>query len=166
PSGVRMAGDSTAAPAAPLACARAGSDALLGVARDLLVALPLTLAEGAIWRDSTSATSCRGNVPLTTSTVHEYRVARVAADSATGARTATVERRSRATIAGQGAGGSVGTTVVGTGSGQARLTFDLAAGRYEGGELTSAAELTVTTAAGVQTLRQRGTTRVTRVPSP
>jgi hypothetical protein len=176
-SGVRFAGepsgDSTATVTVPVvptgpaaaACGRGSTDALLSVARELLVALPPSVAEGTAWRDSSTTTSCRGNVPFTTTTVHDYRVARLELDSA-GARTATVERTTRSTITGQGSGGSVGATVVGTGTGQGRLTFDLAAGRYLGGEINSAADLTVNADGRPQRLTQRGTTRVTLVPVP
>jgi hypothetical protein len=173
-SGVRLAGetrtDSAATTAVPVvpglppSCLPGSTDALLGVARDLLVALPPTIAEGAAWRDSSTATSCRGNVPLTVGTVHDYRVAALTTDSL-GAQTATVERTTRSTIAGQGSGGSLGTTVAGTGSAQGRLVFDLAAGRYTGGDINSAADLTVSAGGRTQRLTQRSTTRIALVPS-
>jgi hypothetical protein len=159
-AGVRFAGDS-AAP--PLRCAPGAADALLGVAREVLFALPPTLAAGSVWQDSSSTTTCRGNVPLTTRSVHEYRVADLAADSTGAPREAVVERTTRTAIAGQGAGGSAGTTVAGTGIARGRLTFDLAAGRYTGGAINSATDLTVNVNGRAQRLTQRAATRVTVV---
>jgi hypothetical protein len=95
--------------------------------------------------------------------VHEYRVAEIVADSAGTPREAVVERTSRSTIAGEGAGGSAGTTVAGTGAARARLTFDLAAGRYTGGAINSATDLTVNVNGRAQRLTQRAATRVTVV---
>jgi hypothetical protein len=161
-TGVRL---TTPPGAAAATCTAASTDAVLGVARDLLVALPPSLTQGAAWRDSSVVTACRGNVPTTSSTVHEYRVTQVVDTGP--ARTATVERTSRAAVSGQGSGGSAGTTITGTATAQARFTFDLATGRYAGGEITSASDLTVTDAGRTQRLTQRGVTRVSTVsPAP
>jgi len=161
-TGVRL---TTPPGAAAAACTAASTDAVLGVARDLLVALPPSLTQGAAWRDSSVVTACRGNVPTTSSTVHEYRVTQVVDTGP--ARTATVERTSRTAVSGQGSGGSAGTTITGTATAQGRFTFDLAAGRYAGGEISSASDLAVTDAGRTQRLTQRGVTRVSTVsPAP
>jgi hypothetical protein len=161
PSGVRFASDTVPPPR----CGPASTDALLAVARDLIVALPPALVEGATWRDSTSTVTCRGNVPTTVSTVSDYRVTRVSDEA--GARAATVERTSRSAIVGQGASGGASTTLNGTSTAQGRFTFDATAGRYTGGEVTSAAEIAVNVNGRPQRLTQRGTTRISLVaPTP
>jgi hypothetical protein len=159
-SGVQLAPE----PGDPARCAAGAPDALLGVARELLVALPPSIGEGAAWRDSSVTTTCRGNVPITARTVHEYRVARVADD--TSGRTAIVERTSRTAIAGEGSGGSSGTTITGTAAAEGRFTLDLAAGSYQSGEITSTTDLTATVDGRPQRLTQRGVTRVVLVGAP
>jgi hypothetical protein len=157
-SGVQLA----TANIAPTRCGPGVVDPLVGVARDLVVALPAAIAEGAAWRDSSATATCRGNVLTTASTVHEYRVTRLAEDA--GGRTATIERVSRSSITGQGSGGSAGTTLTGTGTAQARFTFDLADGSYRDGEITSATDLAVTADGRAQQLTQRAVTRVALQP--
>jgi hypothetical protein len=47
----------------------------LAVARQYLVSVPRTLAPGAAWTDTTSTTSCRGDIPVTTVSVRHFTVA-------------------------------------------------------------------------------------------
>jgi hypothetical protein len=128
-AGVRFAGDS-AAP--PLRCAPGAADALLGVAREVLFALPPTLAAGSVWQDSSSATTCRGNVPLTTRSVHEYRVADSPPEQhAAAPRGGGGSAPPASAIAGPGRRAAARAPPSrGTGIARGRLTFEPRAGRY------------------------------------
>jgi hypothetical protein len=68
---VRLLGDSAeTAPTCPSPHAGA-----LAAARQYLASIPRTLAPGATWTDTVSATSCRGEIPVTTTAVRQFTVA-------------------------------------------------------------------------------------------
>jgi hypothetical protein len=139
------------------ACA-APDAALLALARDFLLPLPISLAPGSEWRDTVTTTTCRAGIPVTTESIHSYRVVgSVARDSIQALR---VTRESAITVQGQGFPREQTVTVAGTGQGSGELFLDAAAGRYLGGAVESRVELTVTN--GVQTKRflQRATQQI------
>jgi hypothetical protein len=67
---VRLIGDSSVtAPTCPSPHAGA-----LAAARQYLASIPRTLAPGASWTDTTMATTCRGEIPVTTTAVRHFTV--------------------------------------------------------------------------------------------
>jgi hypothetical protein len=68
---VQLLGDSTVtAPTCPSAHAGA-----LAAARQYLASIPRSLAPGASWTDTTTATTCRGEIPVTTTAIRHFTVA-------------------------------------------------------------------------------------------
>jgi hypothetical protein len=139
-------------PAAPReACDPA--DALVAAARELLVAVPPSLAPGTRWSDSASTTLCRGGVPVTTGIVRDYEVdGRERVDGTDAIR---VRRRDRFTLAGASAVPGRTMVVSGRGTGTATLWFDPAGGRYLGMTWESDAELSVRAGRQSSNFRQR-----------
>ena len=68
---VKLAGDSLA-PEALCPSPHAGA---LTAARQYLASIPRTLAPGASWTDTTMATTCRGEIPVTTTAIRHFTVA-------------------------------------------------------------------------------------------
>jgi hypothetical protein len=132
---------------------------LFTVVREAIVVPPTTLRVGQTWEDSTTSTTCRGDVPLTTRAVHRFRV-----DGAVryaGVDALHVTRATTLEMAGEGAQRGVSFAVTGRGTGNADLYLDPAAGRFLGGAGDSDLELTVSIPdRGPQRFRQRGRTRV------
>jgi hypothetical protein len=129
---------------------RSAPDApLLTLARDLLIPLAPSLAPGTEWRDTVVTSICRAGVPVTTQSVHSYRVAGPAERDGTPA--LRVTRTTALTLQGSVMRDSQTVTIAGTGSGNAELFLDAAGGRYLGGTEESRLELGVTN--GVQTRR-------------
>jgi hypothetical protein len=68
---VKLLGDSVA-PEALCPSPHAGA---LTAARQYLASIPRTLAPGASWTDTTVATTCRGEIPVTTTAIRHFTVA-------------------------------------------------------------------------------------------
>ncbi len=69
-STVRLVGDSTESTVCPSPHAGA-----LATARQYLSSIPRTLAPGASWTDTTVSTTCRGEIPVTTTAIRRFTVA-------------------------------------------------------------------------------------------
>lgn len=113
--------------------------ALLDAARDLVIALPARLAPGAEWSDTVATVGCRGELSITTTSRRRWVVEQV--DSAGGAPTAHVVRRSETTIAGSGTQRGSAVSLSGEGTGELRYLVDVLAGRVERAEGTSSTRL-------------------------
>jgi len=135
--------------AAPDTACAAPDAPLLTVARDLLIPLAPSLAPGTEWRDTVVTSICRAGVPVTSESVHSYRVAGPAERNGTPA--VRVTRTTALTLRGAVMRDSQTVTVAGTGSGNAELFLDAGGGRYLGGTEESRLELSVTN--GVQSRR-------------
>jgi hypothetical protein len=132
---------------------------LLAIVREAIVVAPATLQVGQSWEDRTTATVCRGDVPLTTRAVHRYRVDGAARYE--NADALHVTRSSVLEVAGEGAQRGISFAVTGRGSASADLFLDPAAGRFLGGTAESNLELDVAVPdKGAQRFRQRALTRV------
>ena len=129
-------------------------DPIIATTRDLFVRLPERLTSGATWQDTTRTTSCRGRIPVTTTTIALYSVL---GEQAVGGRDLMAVGRST-TIALAGSGQQYGrsATVQGTGKGTATLLFDPATAALVDGR--SQSTVTVTFEAGMlrQTFTQHG----------
>ena len=89
----------------------------------LLPSFPGPLTQGASWTDTTTTTSCRGGVTLTTTAINSYRVA-----GESGA-TTTVARTTSYRVTGTGSQAGEQVTVSGEGSGSGELLVDVPEGR-------------------------------------
>jgi hypothetical protein len=141
------------------AAERTPAGAALVLARDLLVALPPSLAPRTTWRDTVASTVCRGDVPLSTTAVRTYEVEGL--DQWEGQPALRVRRTSELLLAGQ-RGGRRPASVSGTGGATQRLFFDLA-GRLLGATGESSTDVRMTAGEESGELRQRVRTRVALV---
>jgi len=138
---------------------------VVAAARELLVQVPLSFTDSTEWQDSTSTTTCRDGIPVTTSAVHHYRVVGATTFDSTAA--VELSRTSTLTIAGSGTPRyrTNGTfQITGTGSATASLYLDSHSGALLGGSATGNADVTVTTARGQLPFHQQVTQTITRVP--
>ncbi len=135
---------------------------LLAVARRAIIATPNTLEVGARWSDSVSTTVCRGGTPITTGAVRDYEVE--AREAMNGAPVARVRRRETFTLAGSSSLNGRHIAIVGRGSSDAVLRFDLVRGVFLGEEGTSETAVTVSSPRSRAEFRQREVTKV-RMPA-
>jgi len=118
-------------------------------ARELFIGVPQSLSDSSQWDDSTSTTSCRGGVPVTTRALHHYQVA--GQFSFDGTPAIQLRRTSTISIAGSGTPEhrTNGTFALnGTGTSSATLYLDPQSGVFLGGSSTSRADIIITTARG------------------
>ena len=118
-------------------------------ARELFISVPQSLSDSSQWEDSTSTTSCRGGVPVTSKALHHYQV--VGQSSFDGSPAIQLRRISTIRIAGSGTPQhrTNGTFALnGSGTSSAILYLDPQSGVFLGGSSTSQADITITTARG------------------
>jgi hypothetical protein len=124
--------------------------ALLGIARDLLVAVPSSLLPGSEWEDSTSSVACRGDIPITVATVRRHRLD--SGSASTGL--LRILRQSELDIVGTGTRRVQTTTVRGRGQGTMEIFLDPANGVFRGAAGESLTELTFDAASRRERFRQ------------
>ena len=138
--------------------------ALLGIARELLVAVPEQLTVGETWQDSTSTTSCRGDIPMTVSTTRHYQVEEQVDSS--GIAVLRITRRSDLAMHGTGTRPIQATTVNGTGTGMMELFLDPLTGTFDHAAGESLTTLTFDAASRRETFLQRVRLTIERLASP
>jgi hypothetical protein len=141
----------TFVPDLPVSC-DSPAEALVAVARDLIVPLPDRVTIGSTWRDTVTSTICRGGIPLTTTAVRQYEARALATYAGTEA--LELARTTELTVTGSGTQYGQSVSVTGQGSGSAALFVDLAGG----GLVRSMGETTVM----VTFMGPRGTTAFTQ----
>ena len=131
------------------------NDALasIPVIQRALVVTPVTLHKDMTWSDSVSSALCSGSIPVTTTSVRNYRVI---GETPQGI---LIERHDRTTAAGEGSQGQHLVRLKTEGSGTAQITIDSATGELLQA-VSSASTTAVITASGrdqrfVQTVRER-----------
>jgi hypothetical protein len=125
---------------------------LIASAQELLPRLPDNLPDGHHWKEETSRSICRAELPVTVSTVHQYQVTgRVVLEGDTLLR---ITRSTSATLAGERLEGDRPITLVGSASGSAELFISLGLGRLVARTEQSQTEMAIET--------PRGTTRLTQ----
>jgi hypothetical protein len=138
--------------ATPASGCGVGIDPVVASARELVVALPPTLTAGATWRDSATTVTCRGEVPLTTTTVRDYRL--VGPTTWNGTPALQIARTTSTSIQGREAQGRQTVAVIGSGSSSATLYVDRATAVLLAATGESHSTLTVTTPRGSFPFRQ------------
>jgi hypothetical protein len=133
--------------------------AALTAAREALVRFPPSLATGTRWVDTTSALTCRGDVPATLQTIARYEV--VGRANFAGTSAIHVRRQTTTTLQGSGVASGRPLTITGAGTGQSSLYVDTARGRLLGSTGESRTTLTVRIQNATQQFEQRATQRVT-----
>ena len=149
--GVIRLGDSTAGGADSLCTTTL--DPLIAATRDLFVRLPERLTSGTTWQDTVQTTSCRGRIPITTTTIATYTVL---GEQAGGRALLAITRSATISLAGGGQQYGRSATVQGTGTGMGTLLFDPQTAALVDGQ--SQSTMTVTFEAGMlrQTFTQHG----------
>jgi hypothetical protein len=149
--GVIRVGDSIAVPDSLCTTTH---DPLITTVRDLFVRLPERLTSGATWQDTTRTTSCRGRIPITTTTIATYSV--LGEQASAGRNLVAVGRSTTIALAGRGEQYGRSATVQGAGTGTATLLFDPGTAALVDGQ--SQSTVTVTFEAGMlrQTFTQHG----------
>ena len=133
-------------------------DPLISTARDLFVRLPERLTSGATWQDTTQTTSCRGRIPITTTTVATYNV--LGEQAVAGRPLVAIARSTTLTVEGGSEQHGRSATVQGTGMGNGTLLIDPRTAALVEGRTEST--VTVTFEAGMlrQSFTQRGTQEI------
>jgi hypothetical protein len=133
----------TSLQATPAGSCPGGLDPVVANAGELVVSLPATLSAGSVWRDTATMVTCRGQVPLTTTLVREYRV--VGPTTWSEAPALQIERRTTTSLEGTGSQGGQTISVSGNGSSTATLYVDRTTAVLLGASGESHSTLTVTT---------------------
>jgi hypothetical protein len=118
---------------------------LAAAAQELVIPLPPTLADSASWTDSTTVTTCRGGLPVTTIARHQYRVA--GQTTYAGVPAIRLLRATSTELSGSGTppNRTDGTfTLTGRGHSTATLYLDPLSGMFLGGISEGEADITVT----------------------
>ena len=140
---VRLAGDSTTTDAA---CPSPHAGALAS-ARQYLASVPRTLAPGASWTDTTTATTCRGEIPVTTTAIRHFTVALEHPPSAPPA--IVVSHLSTIALTGASTHRARGVTLTGAGTRQYEDRYDAFTGELKSREAIIDVDLSIGVA-GVQ----------------
>ena len=125
---------------------------LLVIARDLLIAVPPQVSIGQQWADTTSATSCRGDIPITLASTRTSVVSR--SSIANGVTVLHIRRESATNVSGTGTRRIQSTTVTGSGHGWSELILDPASGVLVDGHGESTLDLTFDAASRRMRFRQ------------
>lgn len=142
--------DSNAVPPTERECSV--SEELIHTGREILLELPTNLPDGHHWRDSSTTQLCRAGIPVTISTVHEYRV--VGPDTFQGDSALRISRASTATFAGTRTIGQHAVSLSGAGNTTAELYLDLAGGALLARTEQGHTELSIQTPRGTTYLTQ------------
>jgi hypothetical protein len=144
----------------------AGVDPLIAHAQELFVQLPPTITPGTRWQDTVETTTCRGDMPVTATTVRSFRAVEPASWNQLSA--IRVEQSSATTIRGNGTTSEAARSmsVAGQGSGSGTLLLHPTTGMVLSARLTSHTSLDVTTARGSFPFTQDLTTTIELHPTP
>lgn len=125
---------------------------LIASAQELLPHLPENLPDGHHWKEETSRSICRAELPVTVSTVHQYQVTGPVVLE--GDTVLQITRSTSATLTGERLEGDRPITLVGSASGSAEFFISLELGRLIARTEQSQTEMAIET--------PRGTTRLTQ----
>lgn len=133
-------------------------DPVVAMTRDLFVRLPSRLASGMTWQDTTRSTSCRGRIPVSTTTVASYTV--LGEQFMEQHSLLAVSRNISLLLEGSGMQFGRAATVQGSGSGSGMLLIDPKNAALV--ESRTQSTITVTFEAGMlrQTFTQQGTQEI------
>ena len=134
---------------------------LLAIARDLLIPIPAELHVGEQWTDTTSAISCRGDIPITLGAIRTFQLSRTSIEH-DGIRL-HVRQESTINVSGTGTRRIQSTTVTGVGRGWSERTLDPTAGILLGGHGEAILELTFDAASRRMMFRQRVQHRIRKL---
>lgn len=136
------------------------STELIAGAQDLLPRLPTNLEDGRQWREEITRLVCRAEIPVTISSVHEYRV--VGPTVFENDTVLQITRTTTATLEGERKQDDKTISLEGTGSGTAQLYVDPAAGQLIGRTEQARTELAIETPRGRTRLSQDVRTQLSR----
>lgn len=139
-----------------------GTDPAVAGARELFVPLPAAATVGTIWRDTSTVVICRGGIPVTTTTVRDYRL--TGAPGWHGTAALRIERSAVTTVTGDGAQTEQHATVAGAGRGVATIYLDPSTGALFALDGSADLQLTVVVPSGSYAFRQRSTVAIRRAP--
>lgn len=125
---------------------------LIASAQELLPHLPENLPDGHHWKEETSRSICRAELPVTVSTVHQYQVTGPVVLE--GDTVLQITRSTSASLTGGRLAGDRPITLVGSASGSAEFFISLRLGRLIARTEQSQTEMAIET--------PRGTTRLTQ----
>jgi hypothetical protein len=148
---VRLASDSAA-----LNCP-ATNGAALATVREFLSGVPRSLAPGATWSDTVTTVTCRGGIPVTTTSRRRFTVTLQPTPNRPEGAVLLVEHTTTAEL--RGSKGSV--ELNGHGNGRATQRYQVQTGRLLDGASTVDVDLHVGTAGHLVALTQHAETRVT-----
>jgi hypothetical protein len=114
----------------------------LAAARDLLTALPRSLAPGATWTDTLATTACRDEFPIRSTAIRRFMVTLERAPSSPEGVIIVVAHTTEARLAGAGRRDGRTVDLDGTRHLEARQQYDALTGQLLGARVTSDLELT------------------------
>lgn len=145
---IRMLGDS-AENAAACPSTHAGA---LASARQYLASIPRTLAPGASWTDTTVATTCRGEIPVTTTAIRHFTVALEHPPS--GPPAIVVSHVSTIALQGESSRRTRGVTLTGAGTRQYEDRYDAFTGILKSRAATIDVDLSIGVAGATSRLHE------------
>jgi hypothetical protein len=156
-SRVSFVSDSAAAAARPCVAPTVEG---LAAARDLLTAVPRSLAPGATWSDSLVTTVCRGSLAVASAAVRRFTVSLIRAPADPAGVEILVTHTTVAHLHGAGAMDDAATTIEGDRHATAEQRYDALTGRLIAGETRSDLELHTDGPTQHSVIHQHATTTV------
>jgi hypothetical protein len=156
-SRVDFVSDSVAASAR--ACPAPNTEAL-AAARDLLTAIPKSLAPGSTWTDSLVTTACRGTLPVRSSAIRRFTVTLDRAPASPEGAVIAVTHTTDARLSGAGELDGRAVTLRGTRHAVSRQEYDALTGDFLGGHVASDLDLDVGAPGDMHHIHQHADTKV------
>jgi hypothetical protein len=140
-----------------------GTEPAVAAVHSLFVRTPGSLAMGTTWSDTLTTVTCRGDLPITTTAVRNYRV--LGQTTWNGRPALEIERKGTITLASADSGVAARRIkITGSGAASSTLRIDPATGLLLTGSSSQQASLTITTGRSTLPFRQEATETITLRP--
>lgn len=131
-----------------------------GIIQRVVLPLPPVLRKDMTWTDSTTATTCSGSIPVTSTAVRHYRIIGEMSGSAS---SILLDRQDRTTTTGEGSQGQHRVRLRSDGSGTAQVVLDARTGAVLEANGVHTAVVVITASGRDQRFTQRTREQITRL---